>query len=286
MTDNDSTMIATIREGDSWIRIPCFNHTLQLAIQDMHKDLDESFHEMMHKAKRVIAFVNKSTRAQELLKTVQEPLHPEKKPLKLIQENVTRWNSTYLMLKRFLQLKRAINDLNSNDDLNLPETLTRDEWKILTSYVSVLSNLTEATKLMEGENYVSASLYVQIILGLKTVLEPTENTDTFERALLETLKSKINARFDPVIQSEPLIIAMVIDPRFKTRLVSDAHVEDVKDIVIEAMLENFVHEEQEESVAPQPSASGSSDSNSSVGYHSMPKRARTGGKRIPNHGAY
>ena len=57
----------------------------------------------------------------------------------LVQVVETRWNSTYLMLKRFEKLKTIVKIYVANKKFKPEITLTADEWKL----VSLLNELLE-----------------------------------------------------------------------------------------------------------------------------------------------
>ena len=73
----------------------CFAHTLQLAIEDCLQQ--EVIKETSVASRRLIEHFNKSTLASDALENYQT-LQGEK-PLKLIQDVKTRWNSTFLMFQ-------------------------------------------------------------------------------------------------------------------------------------------------------------------------------------------
>lgn len=65
------------------------------------------------------------------------------KDLKLKQDVVTRWNSTYEMLQRISQIKDA---LVSTLSLNRPDLmLTFEEWDVISELVTILKPFYEVT---------------------------------------------------------------------------------------------------------------------------------------------
>ena len=61
------------------------------------------------------------------------------KALLLVQDVETRWNSTYLMLKRLEKLKTSVQNYVANNKFKPENILTADEWKL----VSVFNELLE-----------------------------------------------------------------------------------------------------------------------------------------------
>lgn len=87
-TDNASNMKAAceILKADGIIRIPCFSHTLQLAIEDSLKRVD-IIQTVLAQARRVVTYFNHSSRAATALEKLQE--EREVDPLTLIQDVCT-----------------------------------------------------------------------------------------------------------------------------------------------------------------------------------------------------
>jgi len=56
------------------------------------------------KVNAIVEFFHKSTRAAEKLRLLQLQLSPDQQPLKLVNDVVTRWNSTHYMLQQILQV--------------------------------------------------------------------------------------------------------------------------------------------------------------------------------------
>lgn len=83
-------------------------------------------------------FFKRSTQGtEELLKYHKE--NGVKKPKKLLQDVSTRWNSTYYMLRWFVDLSEAVkSSLATMDDLG---RLSQEEWERCTDLYKVLTRL-------------------------------------------------------------------------------------------------------------------------------------------------
>lgn len=100
VTDNGANMIK-ICELLGIRHMPCFAHTLNLAISDS-LDLPE-VEQIISKCKRIVIFFKKSSAGWLALKLEQQERNPDIFPLKVIQDVPTRWNSTHHMLSRILK---------------------------------------------------------------------------------------------------------------------------------------------------------------------------------------
>ncbi|GBP94378.1 Zinc finger BED domain-containing protein 4 [Eumeta japonica] len=120
--------------------LDCAVHKMQLAIQSSLNS-QENIKGIKQKCKKISTHFNHSTIAQKQLHKIQDKLNQPH--LKVFQDCVTRWNSTYYMLERFLKAKDALNLYINDSEIDpiLPE-----EWKIIECCVELLKPFEEATR--------------------------------------------------------------------------------------------------------------------------------------------
>lgn len=116
-----------------------------------------------------------------------------KRPLQLMQEVDTRWNSTYTMLQRMNILRIPLTILLCD----MPENLTNDEWKLTEMLVRLLEPIKDVTEVMSGENYPTISNYLPMYIGLVTIFE--------EYALQTTLKQEICQQLSKELKVKSLL---------------------------------------------------------------------------------
>ena len=145
--------------------------------------------------------------------TMLEKLEQMTKPLKLILDCPTRWNSTYWMLSRINFLKIFIEQLYTNKDWkNLP-SLSDNEWKFVKDMVELLAPLEKGSDLLSGEKYVTSSLaipcWLRMLNDVQTVLLVTTEAAEIRAQLVQNLKT----RFIQVWSRPEFFCAMIFDPR-------------------------------------------------------------------------
>ena len=84
---------------------------------------------------------------------------PELRPT---QDCITRWYSTFHMLKRFLESKNAI--MSTLAIVNAPvDPLSQEEWEVVEEVTRVLKPFEQVTVKISGERY-SEQLFQNVIL--------------------------------------------------------------------------------------------------------------------------
>ena len=97
-TDNGANITAAIKMLEV-PHLPCFSHTLQLAVEQALKLPEVS--KITGRCKRLVAHFNRSPKSYYLLHQKQIALGH--KQHSLINDVVTRWNSSYYMIERILE---------------------------------------------------------------------------------------------------------------------------------------------------------------------------------------
>nr|XP_022911349.1 zinc finger BED domain-containing protein 4-like [Onthophagus taurus] len=147
----------------------------------------------------------------------QRQLYSNKNPRKLIQDVVTRWNSTFYMLERFCELEEAIRTTISLIKKEL-SVITSDEWDIIKELVTILKPLENVTNIICGEKYVTASLAVVLTDGLLATYTDFKNQD-FTDVIISVVKSILNGlhiKLNNLEDNNSLALALLLDPRFKS----------------------------------------------------------------------
>ncbi|KAL1281446.1 hypothetical protein QQF64_000249, partial [Cirrhinus molitorella] len=102
---------------------------------------------------------------EKLSKYQREMKLPE---YKLVQEVETRWNSTYLMLERFLAVKVPLSAALSTIDAGLPVLFSSD-WDAIESAVRILHPFFQVTEEISAELNVTASKCIPMVRNLQKV---------------------------------------------------------------------------------------------------------------------
>ncbi len=102
------------------------------------------------KVKAIVEFFYRGTTATEKLKSTKRQMGmPE---LKLKQECVTRWNSTFHMLKRILESKDAV--ISTLAVISAPvDPLNQEEWEVLQEACNVLEPFEQVTVEISADRY-------------------------------------------------------------------------------------------------------------------------------------
>ncbi|XP_073470722.1 zinc finger BED domain-containing protein 4-like [Aquarana catesbeiana] len=221
ISDNASNIKAAIRNV-GWKYLACFAHTLNLIVRESLKSIQET----VTKVKNIVEFVNRSTVATERLKATQRQMGLEE--LRLKQDVATRWNSTYYMLRRFLDLREAIIATLALVNPNLP-TLKLEEWDVVKNACDLLKPFEEVTMEISADRYVTASKVILMARGLQKVVQKFRGTASNHGPVMQmmnALSEEMQKRFHQIEHFRQLAEATLLDPRFKQRAFHDAAAAD------------------------------------------------------------
>lgn len=127
------------------------------------------------------------------------------------------------MLDRFVELEIFIRSTLELID-NPPESLIFEEWTVVKELIQILQPFEEATKVVSGEKYMTASVIIIIAEGLQNVCNEMLKKDFSMRvnSVLEKLISEMvnKDRWRSIEQSKTLRYCTFLDPRFNDVLFS------------------------------------------------------------------
>lgn len=209
VSDNAPNITCAIRDSN-YHGIGCFAHSINLVVQNGIKDIST----VVKKVKSIVEYFKRSSSALVRLNDTQKQMGMT--VLKLIQDVVTRWNSTYHMLKRFLTLKEALLStlavLQSKIDPPTPE-----EWTIIELSIEILSIFHEVTEEISGEKHVTLSKILVFINAMVSSTKEFEGQSNLEEInlMIATLLSELDERFSSMIDNDLVTQAAFLDPRIK-----------------------------------------------------------------------
>eukprot|EP00762_Andalucia_godoyi_P001626 ANDGO_00203.mRNA.1 hypothetical protein len=182
----------------------CFIHTLQLAVQGAL--CDEVFDFVIEKAKKVIEFFHRSSKATKDLKEEQSRFGVQV-PLTLKTECKTRWNSLMYALERLLLIRSSVEMAllrNNREDLRL----TPVEWTFIEKLVPSLKPFEAATRFFSGRQETIASLVIPTVRALYKAFP--DHDDATIRVLQSSMKTLENHNgMIPVETPSPLEFVFV-----------------------------------------------------------------------------
>jgi zinc finger BED domain-containing protein 1 (E3 SUMO-protein ligase ZBED1) len=210
ITDNAANEVAAIRLCN-WRHLPCFAHSLNLALQQSLKEISN----ITIKVKSIVEYFKRNAHALSKLQSIQEQMKSPK--LKLKQDVITRWNSTYDMLNRILQIKDSIVSTIAVLQCDVP-LLTGQEWYVIEKSVEILKMFDDITTEMSAEKNITISKIIPLVNVMNKKVNDyyTDKTAPIEiMQMIQSLKDSLNHRFKYVEDNELMCQATILDPRFK-----------------------------------------------------------------------
>ena len=166
------------------------------------------------RARKLVGHYKHSNIALQSLLKIQEQLGMPQN--RLIQDEPTRWNTTFYMLKRLLEQKKAVTA--ASVELEVPIEMTNANWALAEKAMKVLQVYEEATREASGD-YSSASVVIPVVNSIMRSLEVSDSDAGVMKMKREMLAS-LKHRYENMESNEYYAIATLLDPRFKLRVFS------------------------------------------------------------------
>ena len=140
VTDNAANMTSAVKNA-GFKHLPCFAHTLNLVVQKRVLEIKQ----LQQKVKTIVEYFRRSTVAAEKFASLQLQINSGEPARKLKNDVITRWNSTYDMLRRFSLLQEPLEAVLGVPYNPVPN-LTSEEWLVLREICAVLKLFEQVTK--------------------------------------------------------------------------------------------------------------------------------------------
>ena len=258
-TDNGSNTHKAV-DTLHWCHMPCFSHTLQLAVQVAMKLSAvamklSAVSRAIARCKRLINHFQHSVQSTLILRSKQKSLkHPQHS---LIQEVSTRWNSSYYMMERIIMQQQPICatllEIKGGDLMP-----SEEEFAAMESFIKILKLLVEITETMGGQKWVTISAVHPFLYKLLHISFNTTSNDThLEKSIKESLKNNLSGRYSGKT-IDLLNKACFLDPRFRSLSFLTA---EEKEVVIDGVFDEMlmtnirVSGSTNENVGPKPKKS-------------------------------
>jgi hypothetical protein len=194
-------------DGDLF-HMRCCAHILNLIVQNGSKEIQKIRDSVKY-------FRGSQMRKQSFLQAVNQMSLDSNNGLK--QDVPTRWNSTYLMLEIAIHYKCALAYLEMIDK-NYTFCPNALEWKKVIDISSFLGCFYRATCAFSGTKYPTVNLYFPVVALIYVNLkQKLVSEDGYKRLMASQMISKFEKYLSEF--SLVLAIAVVLDPRYKLRLV-------------------------------------------------------------------
>ncbi|XP_039608399.1 zinc finger BED domain-containing protein 4-like [Polypterus senegalus] len=216
---------AAIVSGAKIFEMPelsCSAHLLQRIISEglhSHKVVKD----ILSKVKQCATHFQHSVVAQRRLSAIREDVGvPENDIIQIVP---SRWNSILHVFQRMLEQKRALMAYSSQHGFFM--CLSAEEWDILSHLVDTLMVIEEITSEMSRSDS-SASCIIPSVTVLKCVLEVHEPRNKTIQTLWKSMLQNVEKRFFQMVNSKEVVLACVLDPRFKERPLSNETISKAK----------------------------------------------------------
>jgi hypothetical protein len=192
--------------------VRCYAHILNAVALDVIA----SIHGVVYSIRESIKFIKASSAREEKFAEIALQLEiPSTKTLCL--DVTTQWNTTYLMLLAALDYKQTFTTLETCDD-NYNEAPSAEDWKKVGAACNYLKLLYDSAHSIMAAANPTANIFFHEAWKLQLELA---NGTGHEDPTFSSIAKDMHERFDKYWKDCSLVlaIAVVMDPRFKMKLV-------------------------------------------------------------------
>ncbi|KAM0938025.1 putative transcription factor/ chromatin remodeling BED-type(Zn) family [Dioscorea sansibarensis] len=207
LTNKDRLML----KGQVFI-VGCYAHILNVVAQDVIA----SIHGIIYNIRESVKFVKASLAHEEKFAEIALQLEiPSTKGLSL--DVALQWDTTYLMLVAALEYKRAFTHLETCDE-SYNESPSADDWKTVEIACTFLRLLYDSAIFIMSAIDPTANMFFQEAWKIQLeLINAIKNKDSMASCMAQELHEKFDKYWKDC--SLVLSIAVVMDPRFKLKLV-------------------------------------------------------------------
>lgn len=185
-------------------------------LSGMAKDVLGAGQEIIKKIRDSVKYVKTSEAHEEKFLELKQQLQvPSERSLSL--DDHTQWNTTYEMLVAASELKEVFSCLDTSDP-DYKEAPSMEDWKLVEILCTYLKLLFDAVNILTFTTNPTAITFFHEAWKIQTELaRAVTSEDPFVSNLTKTMQEKIEKYWKGC--SLVLAIAVVMDPRFKMKLV-------------------------------------------------------------------
>ena len=208
-TDNASNIKAAL-DILQCLHMPYFSHVLNLAVEKAMAVPGVS--RALARCRQLTSHFHRSTNASYVLKRKQADLHSVQH--NLLHDVVTRWNSSYYMVKRVVEQQQLI--CATLLELRKGELMPSEhEFAAMSDFLTVMEPFVQITEALGGEEWITITMVRPLLHKLLNVhlnISPSESQliKTMKKAMFDNLSNRYTG---PILSL--LAKACFLDPRLK-----------------------------------------------------------------------
>ncbi|KAL6535221.1 hypothetical protein OROMI_026595 [Orobanche minor] len=198
--------------------VRCCAHIINLLVKDGLKEIENVVDVVREGVKYLFGSENRLTAFNEHRITLQLP------PNRLVLDNNTRWNSTYVMLSTAYKYRQCFDKSGVDDPTFEKYCPTSIEWAEVNEVCEFLEVFLDVTNLISGSNYATVNLFLLELARIKELING--QLDPNGKKHMQNMASRMALKFDKYWFECDLLLSFgsILDPRYKNGMIEYAFI--------------------------------------------------------------
>ncbi|GAA0164261.1 hypothetical protein LIER_19940 [Lithospermum erythrorhizon] len=213
----DHNLLSNLILDGKLFHVRCCAHIINLLVRDGLKEIEKIIDVVREGVKYLFGSENRLTSFNEHRINLKLP------PNKLVLDNNTRWNSTFVMLNTTYTYRQCFTKYGEDDDAFERYCPSETEWAEVVEVCEFLEVFLDVTNVISGSNYPTVNLFLMELCRVKALINAQLHLDSKKH--MHNMAIRMTLKYDKYWDECDLLLSFgsILDPRYKKGMIRFAY---------------------------------------------------------------